>query len=194
MLCCLCGLWVAPGAGAAEPSPELQAQWYSDGLYLQAKVPLVLSTTVEEALYKGVPMHFAWRAEVSRTRWYWWDKPISEQVRVLRVVYQPLTRRWRVGVSSQLPSETPTAVTLQQTVDSLAEVLALVARVGHWRVADASTGDNGKACRLTLRFALESGLLTKPFQMGGGDAGMVFEFTQMVPAMALAPPLAAAAE
>ena len=76
-LACLLALcWYAPAAQAQQHGEvsDLQLERGADGLYLSAALRLELPTIVQDALYKGIAMHFIADAEVLRPRWYWTDK------------------------------------------------------------------------------------------------------------------------
>ncbi|MDP2418719.1 MAG: DUF4390 domain-containing protein, partial [Hydrogenophaga sp.] len=102
-------LWVALGlawlmltpALAYEPEIlQMGVQRTPEAVYLSARLKLVPAAAVEDALLKGVPLYFAWQADVYRQRWYWSNKRVATAVRTLRIAYQPLTRRWRVSLST----------------------------------------------------------------------------------------------
>ena len=78
----------------------IRVEQSDEGLQLSATVKFDLAVVVEEALLKGVPMSFVSEVQVFRDRWYWYDKRINTATRTVRLAYQPLTRRWRVGVAS----------------------------------------------------------------------------------------------
>ncbi|MBU6370400.1 MAG: DUF4390 domain-containing protein, partial [Burkholderiales bacterium] len=71
-----------------------------DGVYLSATLDFALSPSLEDALSRGMPLTFVMQAEVMRERWYWYDKKVSGVDRYFRLTYQPLSRRWRLHVSS----------------------------------------------------------------------------------------------
>lgn len=146
--------------------PQVTLERTPEGLYLSGRMPLELTAAVEDVLYKGVPLHFVWQAEVVRSRWYWMDERVTQQTRVVRVVYQPLTRRWRLSVGAGLPSENGGFNALNQNVDTLADALAVVARVTNWRLLDTARLEAGSDYRLEFRFYLDTGLLPRPFQIG----------------------------
>lgn len=137
-------------------------------LRLSVRLGLQATPAVEQALIKGVPMYFVWRAELFRDRWYWADKRENAVSRTLRLAYQPLTRRWRLSVATEAEagSGAPTlSYALHQTFESLNEALAVVGRVSNWRVADALHLSDGDL-RVQWRFELDLALLPRPFQIG----------------------------
>ncbi len=169
----VCWLWltlVAAPALAREPQVEqIALQRTADGLYLSARLEVAPSAAVEDALLRGVPLYFVWQTEVVRDRWYWSDKRVVSAQRTLRLVYQPLTRRWRVSVSN-LPDASRGGAGLQyalhQNFDNLPDALAGVSRVLRWRIADAADLVPGGDQRVELVFRLDLTLLPRPFQIG----------------------------
>lgn len=168
------GLWLCLGLFAAHAaadsastdSPRVEVERVTDGVYLTARLPFSLPEGMDEALHKGVPLHFVWQAEVLRPRWYWSDQKINSANRVVRLAYQPLTRRWRLSVSSGLPGDAGVVNALHQNVDTLQEALAIVTRVSNWKVAEGAALASDTAYRVQLRFRLDAGLLPRTFQIG----------------------------
>lgn len=172
LLLVCCGLlagWSLP-AQAAEPEIRQAAlHRTAEGLFLSARLTLSPSPAVEDALIKGVPLYFVWEAEVMRDRWYWTDKRVATAVRTWRLVYQPLTRRWRLSQSNDAAANNSGAglqYALHQNFDSLAAALASVGRVSRWKLADASRLDPDSDERVIWRFGLDLTLLPRPFQIG----------------------------
>lgn len=156
-------------ARAYEPDIlQMGVQRTTEAVYLSARLKLVPAAAVEDALLKGVPLYFAWQADVYRQRWYWTDKRVATAVRTLRLAYQPLTRRWRLSLSTSA-SGAPGAglqYALHQNFESLAEALAGVGRVSRWKVADAARLEADDKHRVEWRFRLDLSLLPRPFQIG----------------------------
>ncbi len=166
-------LWLflsASPAAAREPQAETIAlQRTSDGLYLSARLEVAPSGAVEDALLRGVPLYFVWQADVFRDRWYWSDKRVASAQRTLRLVYQPLTRRWRVSLSNNAEAGRGGAglsYALHQNFDDLSDALAGVSRVLRWRIAEADALSAGGGQRVELAFRLDLSLLPRPFQIG----------------------------
>ncbi len=118
-----------------------------------------LPPAVEEALGKGVPIFFVAEAEVFRDRWYWSDKRVALATRTWRIAFQPLTRRWRLNVTTGPAS-------LTQSFESLAEALATMARIPRWRVLDSPDVDADGRYTVELKFRLDTTQLPRPFQIG----------------------------
>jgi len=156
-------------ARAYEPDIlQMGVQRTAEAVYLSARLKLVPTPAVEDALLKGVPLYFAWQVDVYRQRWYWTDKRVSTAVRTLRLAYQPLTRRWRLSLSTDAGGSAGAGLqyALHQNFESLAEALAGVGRVSRWKVADAARLKAEDKHRIEWRFRLDLSLLPRPFQIG----------------------------
>lgn len=139
----------------------------ADGVQLSVRLALEPAPAVEDVLHKGVPIYFVWEADVVRERWYWTDKRISSVSRTLRLAYQPLTRRWRVSLSTDgSASATGLQYALHQSFDSLDEALVGVGRVAGWQVVEPGRLDEDSPHKLQWRFRLDLSLLPRPFQIG----------------------------
>jgi hypothetical protein len=132
-----------------------------ESVEVSASLRLDLPATVQEALLKGVPLIFVTEAEIYRERWYWLDKRVGRAQRQLRLLYQPLTRRWRLS-----PGSEENSAGLAQTFDTLDEALGVIRRVSGWKVADMSELEAGTRHRLEFRFRLDTTQLPRPLQIG----------------------------
>jgi Domain of unknown function (DUF4390) len=163
-------LLVLQAAPALAHEPEVlqsRLQRSADGLQLSVRLALAPSPAVEDALLKGVPIYFAWQTEVVRERWYWTDKRISAAARTLRLAYQPLTRRWRVSLSTDGGAiGTGLQYALHQNFDSLADALSGISRVVSWQIAEPGRLEEGGRYQAQWRFRLDLSLLPRPFQIG----------------------------
>ncbi|MEZ5703257.1 MAG: DUF4390 domain-containing protein [Burkholderiaceae bacterium] len=167
LMCAL--LCVTAAAWANEPRIVASGlQRSAQGLQLNVRLDLRATPAVEQALIKGVPVYFVWHAEMIRDRWYWYDKKESVVHRTLRLAYQPLTRRWRLSVSTESEADNGglgLTYALHQSFDTLDAALAVVGRVAGWQVADASQLSDGDL-RVEWQFDLDLALLPRPFQLG----------------------------
>lgn len=152
-------------AEAAPPSWPVTVQHTADGVLLSARVPFTLTSALEEALYKGVPLHFVWDSTLLRRRWYWRDKAVVRAARTVRLAYQPLIRRWRVSVADGLPGS-GNASALHQNFDNLADAWPSVNRVAGWKLADAARLSPDDDYRVQVAFRLEVTALPGPLQIG----------------------------
>lgn len=163
----LCGMSAAY-AQQAHPTDvlQLQVERGDDGLYLSAMVNFDTPALVEDALLKGIPLFFVVEAEVLRNRWYWYDQRLASATRYLRLVYQPLTRRWRLNVSPAPIGNSGLGVTVSQNFDDIGEALTAVRRVSRWKIADADRTDADTRYDVNFRFRLDISQLPQPFQIG----------------------------
>ncbi|HSW14373.1 MAG TPA: DUF4390 domain-containing protein [Solimonas sp.] len=149
--------------GGAEIT-QMQVERNEDGVHLTAQVRFDLPSAVEEALLKGIPMSFVAEAAIYRDRWYWYDKRVATAVRYLRLAYQPLTRRWRLQVSSSPIGHS--GLMLGQSFDSRDEALAVLQRISRWRIAEAHDIETDAIHTVDFRFRLDVSQLPRPFQIG----------------------------
>ena len=169
LLLCLAVLAWARSAHAADDAASrgtVELQRTSEGLFVSARLPLTLGPAVEDALFRAVPLYFLYQAEVLAPRWYWTDKRIASQTRALRLAFQPLTRRWRLSVSSAAAGASPTAYALHQNFDSLSEAVAAVGRLSRWKVADGQRLEDDVRYLVDFRFRLDLSQLPRPLQIG----------------------------
>jgi hypothetical protein len=130
---------------------------------------LDLSAVVEDALQKGMPIYFVTEAELTRDRWYWYDKKLGAVSRHYRLAYQPLTRLWRLNVSREPIGAVGLASSLSQTFETLPEALAAIRRTVNWKLADVADLDGDNKYTLVFKFKLDVSQLPRPFQMTAGS-------------------------
>ena len=166
-LCALvlaCAGWPAWAQQPYAEVTQLNVERNEDGLLLSASVRFELPHAVDDALTKGIPMFFVAEASIYRDRWYWYDKRVAVASRHMRLAYQPLTRRWRLQVSSSPIGQS--GLVLGQTFDSRDEALAAVQRISRWRVAEPGDIDTEAVHYIDFRFRLDVSQLPRPFQIG----------------------------
>ncbi len=195
----VCAVWlmllaslVAPPLVAQTTVPELQqlrAERAEDGsLLVSAQVRFELSSAVQDVLTRGIAVYFVAEADLYRNRWYWTDKKLSAAVRQWRLAYQPLTRRWRLTVTSS--NGVAAGAALTQNFDSLNEALVAVQRTVRWRVADVNGLSQDADYNLDYRFRLDASQLPRPFQIGAlGETDWEISLGRVL-AVSLAPPTA----
>ncbi len=161
-------LLLAPAARADTPVDleALHLERNDEGVFLSTNVVFDLPNIVEDALLKGVPMHFVAEAAVLRGRWYWYDKEVAVAARHMRLIYQPLTRRWRLNMSPAPITNTGLGLSLGQSFDTLADAMAAVQRISRWKIADASAVEPDTQYSVDFRFRLDVSQLPRPFQIG----------------------------
>jgi hypothetical protein len=115
-------LLAAPPARAdAVQLVSLEVARTDDGVLLDFTTRFALPRTVEDALQKGVPLHFVAEADLYRSRWYWRDAHVARAQRTWRLAWQPLTRSYRVSFGA-----------LNQSFETLSEALGALRGAAHW--------------------------------------------------------------
>ncbi|RYH69863.1 MAG: DUF4390 domain-containing protein [Alcaligenaceae bacterium] len=156
----------AQGSNQAVVS-QMRLEESDDGVYLTAAVQFDLPAGVNEVLDKGIAIFFVAEAELFAERWYWTDRRVARAARHMRLAYQPLTRRWRLNVSSAPISNAGLGVLLNQNFDTLGDALEAVKRVGRLRLGDrADIGDDAGLHPVAFSFRLDTSQLPRPFQIG----------------------------
>ena len=185
LLALLCPTWAASQVSQdAGGALQLRVQRSAQGLFLSTTVPLQLPRPVEDALLKGIAMHFVAEAQVLHHRWYWSDKILARATRYLRLSYQPLTRRWRVTQAPEPIAPGGLGIALAQNYDTLQDALAAMGRISAWHVARASELEEDTPDTLRLRYRLDTSQLPRPLQwgsVGGANWSLQLEGTSTVP-------------
>ena len=148
---------------------QMRTERQESALLLHVNLRLELGQAVEEALTKGLAIHFVAEAELMRDRWYWYDRKVNQVSRHYRLAYQPLTRQWRLQVSSEPISSGAAASSLAQTFDSLQAALDVVRRQSGWKLADAADVEPDARQHVLYRFRLDISQLPRPFQITAGS-------------------------
>lgn len=175
----------------SEPSwdgQSLQLQTRDGDVYLSAPMTWPLPELVEDALYKGIPVHFVLEAELLRERWYWSDQVLMQAQRYMRLSFQPLTRRWRLTTGAQPLEDQAARGVLASTYDSLQEALAVMQRLAHWRLGPRSELPDDGELLVQLRFRIDLSHFPRPLQIGAlGRSGwnLLVTQSQRVPLSAL---------
>lgn len=158
-------LLFAQGARAESADvAQLRVERTDEGVLLSAAVNFDLPAVIDDALAKGIPMYFVAEATLLRDRWYWYDKPVAQAARHMRLSYQPLTRRWRLVTSSAPIGNS--GLSLGQNFESRDEALAAIQRLSHWKIADAADIEPDARYNVDFRFRLDVSQLPRPFQIG----------------------------
>jgi hypothetical protein len=148
---------------------EFKVERQDGSLLLNAQLRLELGPAVEDALVKGLAVHFVAEAELMRDRWYWYDKKLGTAAKYYRLAYQPLTRRWRLNVSSEPIAHSGATSSLSQSFDTLQDALNVIRRQTAWKLAEMSDLDADARQYLSYRFRLDVTQLPRPFQIAAGN-------------------------
>lgn len=123
-------------------------------LYIDADTEFQVSPELRNAAQKGVPIYFTADLEIVSARWWWFDKVLTDRQQTWRIVYNALTRQWRVGTGElSLPEA------------SFDDALALVRNIRGWAVADVGELEPGKEYNGRIRVRLDTSRLPRPFQI-----------------------------
>lgn len=125
-----------------------------DGYFLEADFEISLTSTLEDALNKGVPLYFLLEFELVRPRWYWFNEKIANRQQQYRLSYNALTRQYRVAVG-----------TLYQNFATLAEALGFLSRVRLREIAEPGTLKKDASYTAAVRMRLDVSQLPRPFQV-----------------------------
>jgi hypothetical protein len=77
------------------------------GAYVDAQFELQLPASLREAVDHGIALYFSVDVEVTRSRWYWFDKRVLDDTIEYRLSFSPLTREYRLARGG-LTAATPT--------------------------------------------------------------------------------------
>lgn len=124
------------------------------GYAVNAEFAIQIGARLEDAVSKGVPLHFRFEIQIKRKRWYWIDEHVAGRVLKYRLSYQALTRQYRLTLGS-----------LHQNYDTLDEALAALGRVTRLHVADKSALPVGEPLMAAVRLSLDHTQLPKPLQI-----------------------------
>jgi hypothetical protein len=143
------------GVYAAEPKVLNVAPTIRDGkVEIDADIRVELNDQLREAAERGVPLYFTADVVITRSRWWWLDSTIADTSMTWRIVYNALTRQWRVGVGE-----------LTLPVQSLGAAMDMVRHIHGWVVADAGDLSTGVRYDGQLRLRLDTSMLARPFQV-----------------------------
>lgn len=129
----------------------------NDGLRLDATFQIELGPTLEEALSKGLSLHFVADFDLVYERWYLlnlWNRTIASFEQRYRLSFNTLTRQYRLTVGS-----------LTQNVETLDEALAIMSHIRGRLVAAPDDYRKGEAYAAQIRLRLDPTQLPKPFQI-----------------------------
>jgi hypothetical protein len=150
------GMALVSGMAAAEGiqvrSAELKLN--DDAYELNADVAVSLNKNLEDALKKGLILHFRTEFELSRVRSWWFDESVAEATRNSILSYHLLLRRYYLETNYQL-----------KTYDTLSEALAALGHIEGWPVAEKKLLKAKQTYKGELRLRLDLSRLPKPLQI-----------------------------
>ena len=130
--------------------PVLMDGW----LYIDADVHLPISDDLRSFAMRGVTLYFTADLEIVKPRSWWFDTELTRTQQTWRVVYNALTRQWRVGSGDlSLPEA------------SLDDALTMLRHIRGWSVLPADALEPGVEYTGRLRVRLDTSLLARPFRV-----------------------------
>jgi len=151
-------------------NPQITAS--EDGFVVSADFGVELNERLEEAVTRGVVLHFVTEFELTRPRWYWLDEKVVSRNRTHRLSFHALTRQYRLSTGG-----------LHQSFDSLSEALRVLSRLRNWPVIDGRAEkpvvQAGDSYMAALRMRLDINQLPRPFQisaLGNRDWNLASEW------------------
>ncbi len=149
-------LLAAPIVRAQSPATvqSIEVTLHDDGWRLDANIDFELNPQLREAVERGLPLHFSAEADITRPRWWWFDKDVVKAERLWSISYNALLRQWRVSTGG-----------LALPVSSLDDALALVRHIGGWVIAPPDAFQPGEHYEGRMRLRLDVSQLSRPLQV-----------------------------
>lgn len=159
----------ASGAEIEIANPQLLAS--DDGYVVSADFAFDLNQRLEDAVTKGLVLHFVAEFVLTRPRWYWLDEILVRSSQTYRLSHHALTRQYRLSTGG-----------LHQSFDSLSDALRVLRRLRNWEVAEKGESSGiraGETYTAALRLRLDISQLPRPFQisaLGNRDWSLASEW------------------
>ena len=125
-----------------------------DGYRLDAEFDIQFSPRLEEAVNRGVALHFVVEFELSKPRWYWFNEKPVHLSRTYKITYTPLLRQYRLSSGAAY-----------QNFNHFEEVVGALSRVRGWPVAEGGALRKQDEYEAAIRMRLDTTQLPKPFQL-----------------------------
>ena len=121
---------------------------------LSAQFTLDLSAALQDAVSRGLPLHFITEFEIYKPRLLWFDARTMKGHREWRLSFHALTRQYRLGSASGSEAYT-----------SLDEAIAPMMSVRDWAITSVDQLEPETEYILRVRMRLDQARLPKPFQI-----------------------------
>ena len=125
-----------------------------EGYSLNADYKVSLNPRLEEAVNKGIALFFTADFELTRSRWYWFDRTVVQHSKTFQLSYHALTRQYRLSSGA-----------LHQSFSTLTEALQVLSRLRHWLVIEKSEISEGVEYTASTRLRLDPSQMAKTFQV-----------------------------
>jgi len=145
-----------PGRAAAEGIvlSKAELELHGEIWQLSGGYDIQLSSTLEDALRRGVQLTFVQAFQARRPRTYWLSEDIAEVTRVIRLSYNALLRQYYATVSGHTT-----------THSTLADLLDYIGDFSDWAVLHQSQVNRKHSYVLSVRMYLDTSQLPKPLQV-----------------------------
>jgi hypothetical protein len=137
---------ITPVRASVTPGP--------DGYRLDAEFDIQFSPRLEEAVNRGVALHFVVEFELSKPRWYWFNEKPVHLSQTYKITYTPLLRQYRLSSGAAY-----------QNFNHFDEVVGALSRVRGWPVAEGGALRKQDEYEAAIRMRLDTTQLPKPFQL-----------------------------
>ncbi len=147
---------IAPAQALAEGITPVRAEVVAgdDGYHLDAEFDIKFSPGLEEAVNRGVVLHFVVEFELTKPRWFWFDEKPVQLSQTYRISYTPLLRQYRLSSGSAY-----------QNFSRFDDVVRALSGVRAWPVADRGALRKEGGYQAAIRMRLDTTQLPKPFQL-----------------------------
>jgi hypothetical protein len=146
---------LAGADGAFIKSAEISRD--ESALFLDADYSIALTDPLEDAVNHGLALHFLLEFEMVYPRWYTlylWNKTVASAQQSYRLVFNVLTRDYRLNAGA-----------LEQSFSTLEEALTQMGRIRSLFLVRRDQLDQDKVYEAMVRLRLDTSLLPKPFQI-----------------------------
>ena len=125
-----------------------------EGYSLNADYKVSLNPRLEEAVNKGIALFFTADFELTRSRWYWFDRTVVQHSKTFQLSYHALTRQYRLSSGA-----------LHQSFSTLTEALQVLSRLRRWLVIEKGEISEGVEYTASTRLRLDPSQMAKTFQV-----------------------------
>lgn len=147
-------LWLAMAQAGSIEARQATLALDEQGYGVDAEFDVRIGPRLEDAVGKGVPLHFRFEIQIMRKRWYWADEHVAGRVLQYRLSYHALTRQYRLSLGN-----------LHRNFDTLDESIRALGRIARLHVADSSALPAGESLAVAVRLSLDHTQLPKPLQV-----------------------------
>ena len=125
-----------------------------DRYALDADIDIQLTSSLEDALQKGVALYFQLEFELVRGRWYWFNERAILFEQPFRLSYNAITRQYRIGIGA-----------FYQNFEHLKDAIYVMSRVRRRAVLDSGPLNKSSNYQASIRLRLDVSRLPRPFNI-----------------------------